>query len=195
MRWAVGLVAVVAVFAVSACSSTEPEPSPSITLSGMGFEELRQANAEFVECVEGYGATVTVNEIDDFGVPDISNTVTWPKITSEIGTPEHDAEIEQIMDWDTACSSTTIDPVRQAYWMSGNKNTVKSANLDKRWEEKLPEVRECFAALGAYVDDNTTRDELNAIFNTREDEPGYLQCLVDARLVTDQGDGFYQVDS
>lgn len=196
-RVAIVLVMAASAAALAACSpsASPPSPSPSPTPMGMSFEELRQANADYVDCVEALGATVTVNQIDDFGVPDISNDTQWPKVPGEPGDEDYEAAIEQIMEWDNDCSSTTIDPARQAYWASGNKSALKQANLDKRWEQMLPQVRECFTKAGAYTDQNTGRDELMRIFNSTDDNVAYTQCLADARLVTDLGGGSYQIDS
>jgi len=161
----------------------------------MSFEELRQANTEYVECVEALGATVSVTETDNFGVPDITNDTAWPKLPGEPGDAEYEATIEQIMTWDEDCASTTIAPVRQAYWQSGNKNTLKTANQDERWEEKLPQVQQCFSEAGSYTDANTTRDELMRIFNNADDNVALTECLRDARLVTELGGGSFEIES
>lgn len=184
--------------ALTGCSdalpAASPSPSPSTLAKGAAYEEMRQANADFVECVESHGATVTVNEIDDFGVPDISNSVAWPRLSAEPGTPERDAELEQYMDWYNDCESTTVGPVRQAYWAADGRSAVQQANRDLRWREKLPQVRDCFTKAGAYTDGNTSRDELMTIYRNADDTVAFDQCLIDAGLVTLTGDGTFQLD-
>ncbi|MGC4175813.1 hypothetical protein [Demequina sp.] len=127
-------------------------------------------------------------------MPDLANSVAWPKLTAEVGTPEYDAQLAQIVAWDDECESSEVTAARQAYWTSGGRSALHEANRDKRWDEMLPTVRECFATAGATVDANATRDELMTIYRNVDDTVAFDQCLIDARLVTDLGDGAFQVD-
>lgn len=192
VRWSIVLTVALV---LSACTPDEASPSPSPSQAGFSFEEYRQANLEYVRCAESHGATVTVEEVDSFGVPDLANSVAWPKLTAEIGTPEYDDQLAQIVAWDDECESSEVQAARQAYWTSGGRSALQEANRAKRWEEMLPIVRECFARAGASVDANATRDELMAVYRTADDTVTFDQCLIDARLVTDLGDGAFQVDS
>ena len=186
---------VVALLAVSACTAyTAPEPSDAP--GGVTFEQYRQAVFELVECVENHGGTVTVVELDRDGTPDISTTVKGPRIDAQQGTPEFDAALEEFMAWSDGCDAQTAGPVRQAYQRAHNKTAQQVMTWDERWKEALPQVRQCFANAGAPVSAYSTRSDLGAIYydwaNEGIDGP-LTECLFEAGMVTDLGDGMYEL--
>lgn len=185
------IAACVVALVLSACSQPSDEPTPSH--SGVTFDEYRAANLDFVACIEAHGGTVKVNEIDDWGVPDISDTVTGAKLTSQPGTPEYDAEIEAFQAMQDECDEQTVGPVRLAYQMQAGLTGQQQETKAKRIQDALPELRKCFTDAGAKLDDDATMAELKAAYHDNVDA-NLDQCFIDLGLATDLGDGYYEID-
>lgn len=145
-----------------------------------------------MECVEQFGARVTTYEVDNFGVPDLSNAVSWPGIDVEAPTYDHD--LDQALQHQDECEATFLAPARAAYWSGPGRGGLQSATLGKRWEEMLPQVRDCFARAGADVDADATQSELAAIYSGTGDRRALIACLTEAGLVTDLGGGVVEVN-
>lgn len=191
MRLGVALTVGALAALLAGCSQTPPEASPSP--SGVTYDEYRAANLDFVACVEAHGGTVKVNEIDSWGVPDISNTVTGPKLTAEPGTAEYDAQIDAFSAMQDECDKQTVAPVRLAYQTQAGLTGQQQETKAKRVEDALPALRECFAKVGVDVDSTSTLDELRTAYHDNADA-NLDQCFVDLGLATDLGDGSYEID-
>lgn len=194
VTWLVASVGLI--FAVAGCSS-HPAESPSLpTTSGVTFDEYRAANLEFVACIESHGGTVKVNQIDNWGVPDISNTVTGPKLQSKPATAEYEAEIQAFQAVQDECDATTVGPTRVAYLAETAGTGQQEQTKSQRLKDGLPALRKCFSTAGADVDSTSTIDELRTAYHEAGDPLGneLQQCFIDLKLATDLGDGYYEID-